>query len=114
MEPDHLDHDQPMSVRCAQCGELPEWESIADAYEERWLAVCRCGRMQTFLPDQPAAEPKDPLAAFLLGAGRDIPSPTPPWIRLFMRSLEQPWNTRWRYSPEPCSACAERVCFGVQ
>ena len=114
MERDELDDDRPMSVRCAQCGECPEWESLSDGYGERWLGVCRCGRMQAFLPDQPAVESKDALAAFLLGAGREISAPTPAWIRLFMRSLEQPWNTRWRYSPEPCGACAERVCFVLQ
>src|SRR6266536_250551 len=82
MERDELDDDRPMSVRCAQCGECPEWESLSDGYGERWLGVCRCGRMQAFLPDQPAVESKDALAAFLLGAGREISAPTPAIGRL--------------------------------
>jgi hypothetical protein len=114
MEPSDLDDDRPRAARCPQCGELPEWESLSDGYTERWLAVCRCGRMQAFLPDQPAVELDDPLSAFLVGPGRQVLPPTPPWIRLFMRSLQSPWNAAWRYSPEPCAACAERVCFVLQ
>jgi hypothetical protein len=103
-----------MTARCPQCGELPTWESISDAYGERWLSTCRCGHMQAFLPDQPHAQPEDALAAFLLGAGREVAPVTPPWIRLFMRSLKPPWNAQWRYSPATCAACAERVSFVLQ
>jgi hypothetical protein len=57
---------------CRSCGGDPRWEWLVDDGEERWLALCHCGRMQVFLPDQPALEPADPLRAFLLGPARPI------------------------------------------
>ena len=114
MDVDELDDDRPMAARCPQCGELPRWESLEDVLGERWLAVCRCGRMQVFLPDQPDLEPKEPLANFLLGHRPRAHGSTPAWIRLFLRSIEPPWTTRWRYSPELCPACANGVRFELQ
>ena len=114
MEEHQLDDDRPATARCPNCGEPPEWESVSDAYGERWLSVCRCGRMQAFLPDQPGSEPEDPLGTFLLGAGREVAPLAPPWIRLFMQTVRPPWNAQWRYTPEVCAACAERVCFVLQ
>jgi hypothetical protein len=114
MDSSHLDDDRPVAASCPQCAGRLEWESVVDLYGERWLAVCRCGWLQAFLPDEPQVEPEDPLAAFLLGSRRTVAPPAPPWIRLFLRSIEQPWNTRWRYSSEPCGACAERVRFELQ
>jgi hypothetical protein len=114
MDQHQLDDDRPATARCPNCGEFPQWESVTDTYGERWLSVCRCGRMQAFLPDQPGSEPEDPLATFLVGTRREVSPATPPWIRLFLHSLKRPWNTYWRYTAEPCAACAERVRFALQ
>ena len=78
----------PATAACPTCGGHPRWESVLDGDEERWLSTCRCGRMRAFLPEQPSLDPADPLRAFLLGVGRPIFPPTPPWIRLFLASLE--------------------------
>ena len=101
-------------------GRLPElrrharWESLVDGDEERWLAVCRCGRMRAFLPEQPALDPDDPLRAFLLGVGRPIFPPSPPWIRLFLASVEGPNPVRWRFCHAPCPRCGASASFGLQ
>ena len=55
---------------CPSCGRHPTWESLIETGEERWLAVCRCGRMQAYLPELPGLEPEDPLRVFLIGQGR--------------------------------------------
>src|SRR5439155_20799147 len=60
------------ATACPSCGGNPRWESLVDGDQERWLAVCRCGRMRVFLPEQPGLEFEDPLRAFLLGPGRPI------------------------------------------
>jgi hypothetical protein len=49
----------PATAACPACGGLPRWESLVDGEEERWLAVCRCGRMTAFLPAAPGLEPED-------------------------------------------------------
>jgi hypothetical protein len=41
-----------MPGACPSCGGDPTWESLVDADGERWLAVCRCGRMQAYLPSR--------------------------------------------------------------
>ena len=92
------------AARCASCGGGPRWESLREGDEERWLAVCRCGRMQAFLPGQPALRPDDPLRAFLLGPGRPLFPPSPPWVRLFLASVEGPNPVRWRFCHTPCAA----------
>jgi len=78
---------------------------------ERWLSVCRCGRIDAFFADQPEAQPDDPLAAYLLGSLPRAQAPTPVWVRCFLRSVEEPWSIRWRYRHEPCDRCATRVVF---
>ena len=78
---------------------------------ERWLSVCRCGRIDTFFADQPGMQPDDPLAAFLLGSMPRAQAPTPVWVRCFLRSVEEPWNIRWRYRHEHCQSCRTRVVF---
>ena len=92
-------------------GAVRAWESIADAMGERWLSVCRCGRIDAFLADQPGMQPDDPLAAYLLGS---LPRPraaTPPWLRCFLRSIEGPWSVRWRYLHQRCPGCKTKVVF---
>jgi hypothetical protein len=99
---------------CPACGGRARWESLVDGEEERWLAVCRCGRMRAFLPGQPGLEPVDPLRAFLLGLGRPVFPESPPWVRLFLGSVEGPDPARWRFVHEPCRGCGVPVCFGLQ
>jgi hypothetical protein len=82
--------------------------------EERWLAVCRCGRMTAYLPEQPGLDPADPLGAFLLGPGRQIFPSSPPWVRLFLASLERPNPVRWRFCHEACGGCGVSASFGLQ
>ena len=101
------------SGRCAGCGGRPRWESLVDGGEERWLSVCRCGRMQAFLPDRPGHH-DDPLRAYLHGPGRPLNPESPPWVRLFLASLEQPNPPRWRHTPPPCSACQAAAVFALQ
>lgn len=108
--PDH----GPATTDCPSCGGHPAWESVLDGDEERWLAICRCGRMRAFLPEQPALEPEDPLRAFLLGPGRPIFPASPPWIRLFLASVEGANPVRWRFCHAPCSRCRASASFGLQ
>lgn len=70
--------------------------------------------MRAFLPDRPALEPEDPLAAFLAGLGRVSAPPSPPWIRLFLRSFEGPSPVRWRYCPGACVGCGAAATFGMR
>ena len=99
---------------CPSCGRQPRWESLDDSGEERWLAVCRCGRMQTYLPDQPGLDPEDPLRAFLLGPDRPIFPASPPWVRVFLASVEGPNPVRWRFCHEACRTCGTSAAFGFQ
>ncbi len=103
----------PVGV-CPVCGGRPRWESVLDEGEERWLAACRCGRMRTFLPERPDLEPEDPLRAFLLGPGRPVFPAAPPWIRLFLASVEGPNPVRWRYCHGACEGCGACAGFGMQ
>jgi len=102
------------AAACPSCSGQSRWESVLDGEEERWLATCRCGRMRAFLPDQPALDPEDPLRAALLGLGRPIFPPSPPWVRLFLASAEGPNPVRWRYCHGPCPPCGAPACFGMQ
>jgi hypothetical protein len=104
----------PAAPACPVCGGRPRWQSLLDGEEERWLATCRCGRMRAFLPEQPALDPEDPLRAFLLGPGRPIFPPSPPWVRLFLASVEGPDPVRWRYCHAPCPSCGASATFGLQ
>ena len=104
----------PVATACPSCGGSARWESVLDGDEERWLAVCRCGRMRAFLPELPALEPEDPLRAFLLGPGRPVFPAAPPWIRLFLASVEGADPVRWRYCHGPCVACGASAGFGFQ
>ena len=70
--------------------------------------------MRAFLPGQPGLEPVDPLRAFLLGLGRPVFPESPPWVRLFLGSVEGPDPARWRFVHEPCRGCGVPVCFGLQ
>ena len=118
MDEDSLDWDdlidrRPDGGRCSSCGGQPQWEQVDDEFGERWLSVCRCGRMQAFLPDQPGLEVDDPLAVFLGGANR-VPWPaSPPWIRLFVFSQRE-LLTNWCYHPSACGACATPTLFWLQ
>ena len=73
----------PAVASCPACGRNPRWEPLQDGEEERWLALCRCGRMRVFLPEQPALDPEDPVRAFLVGVGwleqPGRPSRARPW-----------------------------------
>lgn len=104
----------PTTNTCASCGGRPQWESLIEGDAERWLSVCRCGRMQAFLSDAPGLQPEDPLTAFLVGLGRNILPTSPPWIRCFLRSVEAPNAIRWRYCPGPCPSCHASVSFGLR
>jgi hypothetical protein len=101
--------------RCAACGGLPAWESISDDWGERWLAVCGCGRIDAFFPDRrhPDQLPADPLTVFLQGHLRPRRPASPPWVRLFLQSVQAPSPALWRHSPEPCNECGSRTVFGV-
>ena len=102
------------AAECPSCGGHARWESVVDGDEERWLAVCACGRWQAFLPEWPALEPDDPLRAFLLGPGRPVYPASPPWIRLFLASVEGSNPVRWRYCHGQCAACGASAGFGMQ
>ena len=102
------------ATACPSCGGNPRWESLVDGDQERWLAVCRCGRMRVFLPEQPGLEFEDPLRAFLLGPGRPIFPASPPWVRLFLASVEGPNSVRWRYCRGSCPRCGASASFGLQ
>ncbi len=112
-EPEAPTHGPAMTA-CESCGRHPRWETLVDGDEERWFAACRCGRMQAFLPDAPELQPEDPLGAFLAGPGRALAPASPPWIRLFLRSLEEPNPTRWTYCPGPCPGCQAAAKFGFR
>jgi hypothetical protein len=102
-------------VACLGCGGQPVWESLADDWGERWLAVCACGRIDTFFPDRrhPEQQPSDPLTLFLQGHNRPRRPATPPWVRLFLNSFEASAPLGWRHSPEPCDGCGARTVFGL-
>ena len=102
------------AAECPSCGGNARWESLLDGDEERWLAVCACGRWQAFLPERPALEPDDPLGAFLLGPGRPVYPASPPWVRAFLASIEGPNPLRWRHCHGPCVACGVSAGFGMQ
>jgi hypothetical protein len=105
----------PAAARCESCGGLPVWESICDGWGERWLASCVCGRVATFFPDRrnPDEQPPDPLVTFLQGHRRPRRPPTPPWVRLFLNSMLEPYSVRWRYGLEPCAGCESSASFGM-
>ena len=113
MDDNDLEDTRPAGGRCEACGGRPAWESVADQWGERWLSLCRCGRMQAFLPDQPGLRPDDPLGVFLQGAGRSAWPTSPPWIRLFLQSLREQL-AGWRYHPAACPACATPTLFWLQ
>ena len=102
------------AAACPSCGGHPRWESLLGGEEERWLAVCRCGRMRAFLPEQPALDPEDPLRTYLLGPGRPIFAASPPWVRLFLASVEGPDPVRWRYCHGACPRCGAAASLGLQ
>jgi hypothetical protein len=108
-----LEDRRPAVGRCQACCEKIAWESVADHLGERWLAVCRCGRIQVFLPDGPGVSPDDPLTEFLVGPEPTVRPASPPWIRLFLRSLREQLAD-WRYDPAVCPACANTVRFWLQ
>jgi hypothetical protein len=99
---------------CLSCGGAPRWESIADQWGERWLAVCECGRIEAFFPDRRQINgPPDPLTLFLQGHRAARRQASPAWVRLFLNSLQGEQPTHWRHSCEPCEACAARTVFGL-
>ena len=103
----------PAEAVCPACGGRPWWESLVEGEEERWLGVCRCGRMRAFLPALPGLEPEDPLRAFLAGPGRPVFEGSPPWARLFLASVEGPEPVRWRFVHERCRGCGAMARFGM-
>jgi hypothetical protein len=113
-EADASQSERTSASICPSCGGTPRWESLLEGEEERWLAICRCGRMHAYLPEQPAFDPEDPLRAFLLGPARPIFPAAPPWIRLFLASIEGPNPVRWRYAHWACPRCGASASFGLQ
>jgi hypothetical protein len=65
--------------------------------------------MRAYLPDRPDFDPKDPLRVYLLGPGRPVFPPSPPWARLFLTSVEAPDPVRWRFCHAPCRGCGVSV-----
>lgn len=104
----------PTASACPSCGRDPRWESLLDGDEERWLSLCRCGRMLAHLPDRPELRPEDPLRAYLAGPGAPAAEPSPPWARLFLRSRETPHPVGWRYCPGRCDGCSASATFGMR
>jgi hypothetical protein len=100
---------------CQSCGGSPRWESIVDGWGERWLAVCPCGRIDTFFPDRrhPEQTSSDPLTQFLQGHLRPRRPATPPWVRVFIASVQEPWSVRWRHDPAACPECESGTTFGL-
>ena len=97
---------------CLACGGRPRWESVVEGEEERWLGVCRCGRIRAFLPTQPSLDPDDPLRGVPAGGGTaGVPRASPPWLRLFLGSVEGPDPARWRFVHEPCRGCGVLALF---
>jgi hypothetical protein len=92
---------------CEGCGGSFHWESIASPDKERWIGLCDCGAVRCFLPDdeQPVTSP---LQVALLGE-RHPHITSPPWIRLYMSSLQL--GVRWRPGQEPCGGCQARSVF---
>lgn len=70
--------------------------------------------MTTFLPELPDCVPRDPLVVFLLGPGKSPRPQSPPWIRLFRITGNDPWNVNWIYCPLPCDGCGAYVTFQAQ
>jgi hypothetical protein len=107
---------EPLTPLCASCGGAAAWESVTDGWGERWLAVCACGRIDSFFPDRrhPDQRPGEPLTMFLQGHVAPRPPATPAWVRLFLRSLEEPWLVRWRYCPSGCPRCQTTVSYAFQ
>ena len=85
----------------------------ADEVEERWLAVCRCGRMSAFLPEQPPSSRRTRCALPARPRAAVLPA-SPPWVRLFLASVEGPNPVRWRFCHAPCPGCAASASFGLQ
>jgi hypothetical protein len=116
---EHLEageRDNPSSAtRCLSCGGLPSWESTFDDWGERWLASCACGRIEAFFPDRrhPDQQPSDPLTLFLQGHLRPRRPATPPWVRLFLNSVQEPYSVRWRHGFKPCQECELPTTFGM-
>jgi hypothetical protein len=107
--------DVELASGCGNCDGRTEWESLVDDDgEERWFSICSCGQMATFLPEQPHVKPKDPLRAYLRGLARPILPETPPWIRLFLNTIQQPCPIRWRYAWQSCPHCQTAVRMGMQ
>jgi hypothetical protein len=109
-----VDAPVPEPLACASCGGELQWETLLDGSEERWLAVCRCGRMRAYLPGRPKFDPEDPLRVFLLGPGRPVFPASPPWVRVFLASVEGPDPVRWRFCHAPCRGCGASASFGFQ
>jgi hypothetical protein len=104
--------DTALAPECGNCGSRTDWqfESLVDeSGEERWLSICACGQMAAFLPDQPDVQAQDPLTAYLLGRARPAVSESPPWIRLFLQTVQQRTPVRWRYFWEGCPRCKASI-----
>ena len=108
------DVEQPCPTLCGSCGGRPRWESTVDGWGERWLATCACGRIETFFPDRrQRSTPSDPLTLFLQGHLAPRRPVTPPWIRLFLNSIQAPYPIHWRHAVVPCEACQSSATFGM-
>ena len=45
----------------------------------------------------------------------DSPKPvTPPWLRLFRFSQDEPWSWEWRHHPNECRACHTNVVMTAE
>src|SRR5581483_1961392 len=92
------------------------WESISDRnFGERWIAVCDCGEVHSFHPDRrhPDQLPAEPLLMALQGHRGPRRTVTPPWLRVFLASLQPPRPVHWRHHSEPCPNCDSPVRFGL-
>ena len=99
---------------CLACGGVLRWESIVEGEEERWLGICVCGWMRVFVPARPDLDAVDPLTVFVAGLGAERRPLSPPWVRVFRVSQQEPWLVDWLYCSSSCPACGAGVAFGTR
>jgi hypothetical protein len=101
-------------MQICNCGtSTVRWESRLARNGERWLGTCReCGAMGALIPSSSELIIDNALTAYLAdGPSRPV---TPPWLRLFRFSQEEPWALVWRHHPYECRACHTNVVMTAE